>query len=97
MAAQSDTVAVQVELARDEYERIEEQARREHRPVSDVIPRLVSSELQRRANARRMMEEVSASYRARLAAEGKLDQTPEEFLDELRALREQIADELYPG
>ena len=43
-----------------------------------------------------MLEEVSDSYRARLAAEGKLDQTPEEIFAELRAVREEVANELFP-
>lgn len=97
MAGHSDTVTVLVELPRDEYKRVEAQARKEHLSVSQVIPGLVTSELRRRERARRQMLEASRSYRARLAMEGKLDQTPEEIFAELRAIREEVANELFPG
>jgi hypothetical protein len=97
MASQSDTVTVLIELPRAEYKRVEAQARKEHLPVSQVIPELVNSELRRRERARRQMSEASRSYRARLAMTGKLEQTPEEIFAELRRIREEVADELFPG
>jgi len=45
---------------------------------------------------RELFERVSREYRARLAREGKLDQSPDEVLQELRDVREQIAREFYP-
>src|SRR5438046_2965285 len=96
MAAEADSVTIDVQVPQDEYQRIAAHARKEHRSVAQVIPALVDSELRRRERARELMEQVSLSYRQRLATEGKLDQTAEEVLEELRALREQIADELYP-
>ncbi|SRR5258708_24009455 len=97
MAAQTDGVTIQVELPRKEYKRVEAQTRKEHLSESQVIPGLISSELRRREKARRLMAEASESYRARLAKEGKLDQTPEEIFAELRAIREEVAKELFPG
>src|SRR5438045_3528893 len=96
MASQSDSVTIELELPRAEYERVEAQARKEKRSVSQVIPLLLESELRRREKARRMLEEASESYREHLASEGKLDQSPEEVLAELRQLRDEVAHELFP-
>jgi hypothetical protein len=46
---------------------------------------------------RELLEQVSEDYRARLAHEGKLEQSSDDVLQELRDLREQIARDLYPG
>jgi hypothetical protein len=46
---------------------------------------------------RELLEQVSEDYRARLAREGKLEQSSDDVLQELRDLREQIARDLYPG
>jgi hypothetical protein len=97
MPSNSDSVTIQLELPRDEYKRVEEQARKEHRSVSEVIPGLVSSELRRREAARQSLAEASESYRARLSAAGELDMTPDEIFAELRALREEVANELFPA
>lgn len=96
MTAQTDSVTVQIELPREEYLRVEAQARQEQIPVSQVIPELVISELRRREKAHGLMTEASEAYRGRLAKEGKLDQTPEEIFAELRAVREEVASEQFP-
>ncbi len=96
MPVNTDSVTIEVRLRRDQYDQVEAQALKEHRALSEVIPDLLSAELRRRLKARRLFEQVSDSYRARLAAEGKLAQTPEEVLEELRVQRERIANELYP-
>jgi len=97
MATQQDSVTVQVELPREEYERVAARARQEHLSVSQVIPLLVNSELRRREKARRLMMEASRSYRARMRKESKLDLTTEEIFAELRAIREEVANELFPS
>jgi hypothetical protein len=97
MAIQQDSVTVQVELPREEYERLAARARQEHLSVSQVIPLLVNSELRRREKARRLMMEASRSYRARMRKESKLDLTTEEIFAELRAIREEVANELFPS
>ncbi len=94
---ESEHVSVQIELTREDYNRVEEQARLEHRSVSDVIPSVVANWLERRATVRELMEQASVLYRARLAKEGKLNQTPEEIFTELARIREEAANEIYPG
>lgn len=96
MSAQTLSVTIQVEFPAEDYRQLEAQARQEHVSVSQIIPDLVTSELRRRKKARRLLAEASRSYLARLAKEGKLDQTPEGIFAELRAVREVVADELLP-
>lgn len=96
MGNRSETVTVQVELGRDEYERVMAQARKERRPVGQVIPALIEDGLQSRMSAREIMERVSAEYRAQLAASGERELSAEELLEKLRRDREEIVNELYP-
>jgi len=56
---------------------------------------LVAQGLAAHGTVRQLFEQASALYRARLAREGKLGQSSEEVLKELRDVREQIASELY--
>ncbi len=90
------TVTVHIELPREDYERIEEQAHRERRSISEVIPSLIVDGLESRMTAREIMERVSAEYRARLAESGVRELTSEELLEKLQRDREEIANELYP-
>lgn len=96
MGVKTDSVIIQVELPREEYERVEAQARRERQSVTQVIPRLIGDGLQSRMTAREIMERVATAYRARMAASGERELTSEELLEKLRRDREEIADALYP-
>ncbi len=57
---------------------------------------LIAEGLEVHAAIRDLLEQVSEPYRARLACEGKLDQSPDAMRQELGALREPIARALYP-
>ena len=46
---------------------------------------------------RELLEHLSEDYRTRMALEGKLDQPSDAVQQELHALREQVAHDLYPG
>ena len=91
------TVTVTLELPQTLYERVAEEAQREQRTPENVLENLVADRfIDAQARARAAWERASALYRARLEREGKLDQTPEEIFAELAAIREEIANELYP-
>jgi hypothetical protein len=96
MSAAEHTVSVTVTLSRDVYERVAGAAAEEHRQIEEVLTALVTEGLDAHSTVREVLERASALYRARLASEGKLEQTSEEVLEELREVREQIAGELYP-
>jgi hypothetical protein len=96
MSTTDETVEVTLTLPRGVYERVAHAAACERRQLEELLSTLVAEGLDAHASVRDLLEGVSAQYRARLDREGKLQQSPDEVLQELRELREQIARELYP-
>lgn len=90
-------VQVAVKLPKEIYERIARTAVDEQQQLEDLLRVLVVEGLDAHVPVRELFERVSEHYRARLAREGKLDQSADEVLQELRTMREQIARELYPS
>jgi hypothetical protein len=79
------------------YERVTQAAFMEQQQVEDLLRTLIAEGLEAHTTIRALLEHVSEDYRARLAREGKLSQSSDDVLQELRDLREQITRELYPG
>jgi hypothetical protein len=96
MSISDRTVQVTLTLPETVYERVAEAAGREKLQLAELLATLVAEGLDAHATARELLERVSTQYRARLADENKLSQSPEEVLRELRDVREQVARELYP-
>ena len=96
MSTRSQNVKVTLTLPKDVYERAEQAAAEEQRQLGELLSGLVAEGLEARASVRELLEHVSTQYRARLAREGKLEQSPDELLQELRGIREQVTRELYP-
>jgi len=96
MSSTDQTVDVMLRLPKDVYERAALTAAGERRQLEDLLSALVAEGLDSHASVRELFDRVSEQYRARLASEGKLAQSGDDVLRELRALREQIARELYP-
>jgi hypothetical protein len=96
MSTAEQTVQVTLALPKDVYERVAQAAVDEQRQFNDVLSALVMEGLDAHSSVREVLEHVSAQYRTRMASEGRLDQSPDQVLQELRDLREQIARELYP-
>ena len=96
MSSAERTVQVTLSLPKDIYDRVARTAVEERRQLEDLLNTLVAEGLDAHSSVRELFERVSEQYRARLTREGKLEQTGDGVLLELRALREQIARELYP-
>ena len=97
MSSIAQTVQVTLRLPKDMYERVTQAALMEQRQVEDLLSTLIVEGLEAHATTRELLEHVSEDYRARLAHEGRLPQSSDDVLQDLRDLREQIARELYPG
>ena len=97
MSSMGQTVQVTLRLPKDMYERVTQAALIEQRQVEDLLRTLIAEGLEAHMTIRELLEQVSEDYRARLAREGKLEQSSDDVLQELRNLREQIARDLYPG
>ena len=96
MSSTSQTVQVTLRLPKDMYERVTQAALIEQQQVEDLLRTLIAEGLEAHTTVRELLEHVSEDYRTRLAREGKLHQSSDDVLQELRDLREQIARELYP-
>ena len=96
MSGPGRTVQVTLNLPKDIYERVARAVVEERRRLEDLLNALVAEGLDAHATVRELFECVSEQYRARLTGEGKLDQSADGVLQELRTLREQIVRELYP-
>ncbi len=96
MSSIGQTVQVTLRLSQDMYERITQAALIEQRQVEDLLHTLIAEGLEAHTTIRELLEHVSEDYRARLAREGKLQQSSDDVLRDLRDLREQIARALYP-
>jgi hypothetical protein len=96
MSTSSQSVKVTLMLPKEVYERAEQAAADEQRQLGELLSGLVAEGLDARASVRQLFEQAAAQYRARLVREDKLEQSPDEVLQELSDLREQVARELYP-
>jgi len=97
MSNTEQAVQVIVTLPKEIYERVARTAAGEQQQLEDLLSVLIVEGLDAHATVRELLEHVSGQYRARLIREGKLDQSADEVLQELRTVREQIASELYPS
>ncbi len=96
MSAISELVEVKLSLPKETYDAACELARKEQHAIEEELVSLVNSGLDSHRGYQELMERLAERYQDRLARQGKLGQTKEEVLAELRQLREQVADELYP-
>ena len=97
MVNTGQTIQVTLQLPKSTYERVTQAAITGQRQVGDLLHDLVAEGLETHMTIRELLEHVSEDYRARLACEGKLDQSWDAVQQELQALREQVAHDLYPG
>lgn len=97
MNSAEQTVQVTFYLPKDLYGRVAQAAMYEQRHLEELLGLLVAEGLDAHLTLRELFQQVSEQYRARLALERKLTQSPEQVLQELQNVREQIARELYPA
>lgn len=96
MSSTDQTVQVTLRLPKDVYDRASQAALIDQQQVEELLNALIAEGLEAHATAQELLEHVSEDYRARLAREGRLDQSSDDVLQELRDLREQTARERYP-
>ncbi|ETX05642.1 MAG: hypothetical protein ETSY2_21740 [Candidatus Entotheonella gemina] len=96
MSSIGQTVQVTLQMPKDMYEQVTQAALTEQQQIEDLLRTLIAEGLEAHTTVRELLEHVSEDYRARLAREGKLQQSSDDVLQELRDLRDQITRELYP-
>jgi len=95
MPSTDQTVQVTLHLPKVLYQQASATAEGEQQQVEDLLSQLMIQTLQN-LGSYQLWQSVSNQYRARLAQENRLDQSPHEILSQLRTIREEIAHELYP-
>ncbi|WP_448571262.1 hypothetical protein [Trichothermofontia sp.] len=70
---------------------------KEDRDLDEFLQALIVESLDNHLSTRQIFAAIAKSYQGRLQEEGKRGQWREEVLRDLRELREQVADELYPN
>jgi len=96
MPVAEEQVSITLTLPRSVVDRVGELAKQKHASLDDQFGLLVANGLQAELSVGERLKRLSDVYRARLDREGRLNQTAEEVMDELRRIREQVADELHP-
>jgi selenocysteine-specific translation elongation factor len=96
MNISDQSVSVTLMLPRSLYQKATQTAEKEQRSLEDLLKLLVAEGLTARTTVRQVLESISIQYCQRLARDGQAQQSPEQVLQNLKQVREQIADELYP-
>jgi len=95
MTETNPVVQVTLLLPQKTYERVAQVALTTKKQPEDLLSSLVAEGLDAHSSISEILERISVAYRHRLAQKGKLNQSSETTIQELRNIREQIVDELY--
>jgi hypothetical protein len=96
MPATEERVSITLTLPREVLDQVDCLAKQSKESVEKEFESLIESGLKSRLSAQERFDRLSDMYRARLAREGKLNQTSEEIMAELQEIREKVANEFYP-
>jgi hypothetical protein len=96
MPAVEENVKVTVELPRSTLERVSERANSARRSLDREIGVLLEQELHGRERLRQSLESARAAYQADLARSGTPWPSTDELWEQMRRIREEVANELYP-
>jgi hypothetical protein len=96
MDAVNSTAEVKLQIPQSLYQILVKTAAAEHQQLEAVASQMLQAGLKTHDDWQQLWGAIALSYRDRLQQEGKLHQSSAEVLQELRAVRDAIADELYP-
>ena len=93
MPATEERVSITLSVPREVLDQVDYLAQQSKASVEKEFESLIESGLKSRLSIQESFDRLSEMYRARLAREGKLNQTSEEIMAELREIREKVANE----
>src|SRR5258708_39755373 len=96
MAILEDNVRVTLTLSRRLMEQLDELAESRKSTRERELQWMIEDRVRRQLEVREHFERLSEMYRARLDREERLNQSEEEIMEDLRRIREQVANELHP-
>ena len=91
-----ETESLTLQLPFDVVERIRESANESHRPVEREAQALLERGLSARERLRQSADRAYREYQEHLKRAGEAEPTAEELMDQMRRIREEVANELYP-
>lgn len=96
MPAIDEMECVTLQLPRDMVERLRQSAKESHRPVEREAQALIERGLTVRDRLKRSADRAHTAYQDHLTRTGNTEPTAEELMEQMRRIREEVADELYP-
>lgn len=96
MTTAEERVTVTLEPPRSVVERVAELASSREETVDAAALRLLEQGLRQRELLRESLERARAAYEAELAQAGEARPTSSELWEQMRRIRDEVADELYP-
>ena len=96
MPATEDRVFLTVSVPKSIVDRINQAAEHSSRTVDDEVAWLVESGLESEMTWEEQLEKVRNAYRERYESTGRPVPTTEELWEQMRRIREEVANELYP-
>jgi hypothetical protein len=97
MDAIHPTVEVKLQIPQPLYQVLVETAEAEHQPLESIANQVLQAGLKTRHSWQQLCQALTLRHQERLQQEGKLNQSTAKVFQELQAVRDAIADELYPG
>ena len=96
MPAVEDQVPITLKVPRSIAERVNESAKRSNRSVEQEAEALLERGLNTRESLRASADRAYRAYREHLARTGQRELTADELMEQMRRIREEIANELDP-
>lgn len=91
-----EQIAVTVNLPKSIVEQIGESAGRDNHTMEEEIRALIGLALAMDSDPEELAEAAERDYAAHLAATGQKRPTTDELWEQMRRVREEVANELYP-
>jgi hypothetical protein len=96
MQTREDTVEVKFTLPRALVEKVSTMADRYQQSIDEQVRALLERSLLHEPTALEMLQQAREEYAAELARAGKPRPTTEELWEQMRRIREEVANERYP-
>ena len=94
MPALDDSITVTIPLPKRVYVRATRLAAEQHRSVEEQLAGLVESGLTSELSVEQALDEAYEAYLANMKAAGRAPHTADELWDQMRRIRQEVADEL---
>src|SRR5688500_2193153 len=94
--AQNPDRSITLHVPQEIYDKVRESAQRTNRSPEEEAQRILQHAVERREHARESLKRARAAYDEYLECTGTPRPTTEELWEQLRRVREEVADELDP-